>query len=63
VRNPRAPREVASFVPPPERPSKSTDGPVPLGGTEVWGVVVDQATGLAYASDIFSGLWILKHTG
>jgi len=63
VSNPRAPREVASFVPPPERPSKRTDGPVPLGGTEVWGVVVDQATGLAYASDIFSGLWILKHTG
>lgn len=63
VRNPRAPREVAHFVPPPGRPGKPTDAQVPLGGTEVWGVVVDRATGLAYASDLFSGLWILRRTG
>ena len=31
--------------------------------TQVWGVVVDEATGLVYASDMNSGLWILKRTG
>jgi hypothetical protein len=30
--------------------------------TRVWGVVVDERTGLVYASDMNSGLWILKRT-
>ncbi len=30
---------------------------------QVWGVVVDEATGLVYASDMNSGLWILRVTG
>ena len=48
TRNPRAPREVASFVPP--------------GGAQVWGVVVDERSGLVYASDMRSGLWILRRS-
>ena len=48
VRIARRPREVAFFVPP--------------GGAAVWGVVVDRSTGLAYASDMRSGLWILRRT-
>jgi hypothetical protein len=28
----------------------------------VWGVVVDEATGLIYASDMNTGLWILERT-
>ena len=47
TRNPRKPRELASFAP---------------AGASVWGVVVDRAPGLAYASDMRSGLWILKRT-
>jgi len=30
--------------------------------SEVWGVVVDEATGLIFASDMNSGLWILRRT-
>jgi hypothetical protein len=29
----------------------------------VWGVAVDPDTGVVYASDIRSGLWIVKPTG
>jgi hypothetical protein len=61
--NPRAPREVAYFVPPagqnPVKPSqRSTLSQTP----QVWGVVVDEATGLVYASDMNTGLWILRRT-
>jgi hypothetical protein len=31
--------------------------------TQVWGVARDESTGLIYASDMNSGLWILKRTG
>jgi hypothetical protein len=61
--NPRAPREVAFFVPPatknPVKPSQRT---VLTNTTQVWGVAVDEATGLIYASDMNSGLWILRRT-
>jgi hypothetical protein len=30
--------------------------------TQVWGVVVDEATGLVFASDMNTGLWILRRT-
>jgi len=30
--------------------------------TQVWGVVVDEATGLIYASDMNTGLWLLRRT-
>ncbi|HEX2045263.1 MAG TPA: hypothetical protein VHF23_06520 [Gaiellaceae bacterium] len=62
--NPRSPREVAYFVPPagqnPVKPSqRGTLSQTP----QVWGVVVDEATGLVYASDMNTGLWILRRTG
>jgi hypothetical protein len=62
--NPRAPREVAHFVPPATtNPVKPSQRGVLTNTTQVWGVVVDEETGLVYASDMNSGLWILKRTG
>jgi hypothetical protein len=61
--NPRAPREVASFVPPATtNPVKPSQRGTLTNTTQVWGVVVDEATGLIYASDMNSGLWILRRT-
>jgi hypothetical protein len=63
VSNPRAPREVAYFVPPAtENPVKPSQRGTLTNTTQVWGVVVDRATGLVYASDMNSGLWILRRT-
>jgi hypothetical protein len=62
--NPKAPKEVAHFVPPATtNPVKPSQRGVLTNTTQVWGVVVDEATGLVYASDMNSGLWILKRTG
>jgi hypothetical protein len=64
VSDPRNPREVAYFVPPAtENPVKPSQRGVLTNTTQVWGVVVDEATGLVYASDMNSGLWILRRTG
>ncbi|MBI4171836.1 MAG: hypothetical protein HY511_03670 [Actinobacteria bacterium] len=64
VSNPRAPKEVANFVPPAtSNPVKPSQRGVLTNTTQVWGVVVDEATGLVYASDMNSGLWIVKRTG
>ena len=61
VSNPRAPREVAYFVPPAtENPVKPSQRGTLTNTTQVWGVVVDETTGLIYASDMNSGLWILR---
>ena len=61
--NPRAPTEVAYFVPPAtENPVKPSQRGVLTNTTQVWGVVVEEATGLVYASDMNSGLWILRRT-
>jgi len=38
--------------PPPEQPSPG-----------VWGVAIDPETGVIYASDMASGLWIVRPTG
>jgi hypothetical protein len=63
VSNPRAPREVAYFVPSAaQTPVKPRQRYVLPSTTQVWGVVVDEATGLIYASDMNSGLWILRRT-
>jgi hypothetical protein len=63
VSNPRAPREVAYFVPAAtENPVKPSQRGVLTNTTQVWGVVVDEETGLIYASDMNSGLWILRRT-
>ena len=61
--NPRRPTEVAYFVPPATtNPVKPSQRGVLTNTTQVWGVVVDEATGLVYASDMNSGLWILRRT-
>jgi hypothetical protein len=64
VSNARAPKEVAYFVPPATSNTvKPSQRFVLPNTTQVWGVVVDEATGLVYASDMNSGLWILRRTG
>ena len=61
--NPRAPREVAYFVPPAgQNPVKPSQRAVLSQTPQVWGVFVDEATGLVYASDMNTGLWILERT-
>lgn len=61
--NPRSPREVAFFVPPAaQNPVKPSQRGVLSQTPQVWGVVVDEATGLIFASDMNSGLWILRRT-
>ena len=61
--NPRALREVAYFVPPSaNNPVKPSQRGVLSNAPQVWGVAYDEATGLIYASDMNSGLWILRRT-
>jgi hypothetical protein len=55
--------EVAYFVPPAaQNPVKPSQRGTLINGVEIWGVVVDEDTGLIYASDMNSGLWILRRT-
>lgn len=58
--DPANPVRVGQFVPHAGRRFKSVLGP-PF--PYVWGVAVDPETGIVYASDIRSGLWIVKPTG
>jgi hypothetical protein len=61
--DPTDPVEVAYFVPPAsDNPVKPSQRGVLSNTTQVWGVVVDEVTGLIYASDMNSGLWILRRT-
>jgi hypothetical protein len=61
--DPTQPVEVAYFVPPAvQNGVKPSQRGVLSNTTQVWGVVVDEATGLIYASDMNSGLWILRRT-
>ena len=46
----------------PAKPGQAVDADVLSNKTQVWGVVVDEATGLIYASDMNTGLWILRRT-
>jgi hypothetical protein len=55
-------QEVAHFVPPATtNPVKPSQRGVLTNTAYVWGVVVDD--GLVYASDMNSGLWIIRRTG
>ncbi len=61
--DPTAPEEVACFVPPAgQNPVKPPQRGVLSQMPQVWGVVVDEVTGLVYASDMNSGLWVLRRT-
>ncbi len=55
----RDPVMRGQFVPPPTEDPTGTFPPVPL----VWGVFPDPNSDLVFASDINSGLWILRPTG
>jgi hypothetical protein len=59
--NPTNPTLVGQFAPPGDvgRVSLFLSDQVPY----VWGVALDPARGLVYASDMRSGLWILRPTG
>jgi hypothetical protein len=61
--DPTDPQEVAFFVPPAaQNPVKPSQRGVLSQTPQVWGVFVDEATGLVYASDMNSGLWILERS-
>ena len=61
--DPAAPRELAYFVPPStNNPVSPSQRGVLNNATQVWGVAVDEATGLVYLSDMNSGLWIVQRT-
>jgi len=61
VSNPTAPTEVAHFVPAAvKNPVQPSQRGVLTNTSQVWGVVVDD--GLVFASDMNSGLWILRRT-
>jgi len=61
--DPRHPVEVANFVPPAyKNPVHPDQRNVLTNTTQVWGIAYDESTGLYYASDMNSGLWILKRT-
>lgn len=61
--DPTNPVEVAFFVPPAgQNPVKPSQRGTLSNDAQVWGVVVDEATGLIYASDMNTGLWILERT-
>jgi hypothetical protein len=58
--NPAAPQLVGQFVPP---TSKRFAVSLGHGPAEVWGVAIDPETGIVYASDMRTGLWIVEPTG
>jgi len=58
--NPEQPTLAGQFVPAPSSRFQAILGPP---GASVWGVAIDPATGIIYASDRRSGLWIVRPTG
>jgi hypothetical protein len=58
--NPASPTLVGQFVPP---TSDRFAGSLGHGPAEVWGVAIDPETGIVYASDMRTGLWIVQPTG
>jgi len=64
TKDPRNPKEVAYFVPPAyQNPIKPAQRNTLTNTTQVWGVAYDASAKLVYASDMNSGLWILRRTG
>jgi len=63
AKDPRNVREVAYFVPPSvNNPIQPSQRGTLTNATQVWGVAYDEDRKLVYASDMNSGLWILKRT-
>jgi hypothetical protein len=61
--DPTDPTEVAHFVPPAgANPVKPSQRGVLTNTTQVWGVAYETGRDLVYASDMNTGLWILKRT-
>jgi hypothetical protein len=60
VSNPLNPTRVGQFVP---RSSARHANSLGVGPGEMWGVAIDPATGIIYASDMRTGLWIVQPTG
>jgi hypothetical protein len=61
VSNPASPRETAYFLPPDaNNPVKPSQRGTLTNTVQLWGVAHDEATNLIYASDMNSGLWILR---
>lgn len=58
--DPAQPRRVGQFVPDTSRRNANSLG---VGPAEVWGVAIDPETGIVYASDMRTGLWIVEPTG
>lgn len=58
--DPANPRFAGQFVPPTNARFASSLG---AGPASVWGVAVDPATGIVYASDMRTGLWVVRPTG
>jgi hypothetical protein len=63
ARDPRRLTEVAHFVPPAaNNPIQPSQRGTLTNTTQVWGVAYDEGRDLVYASDMNSGLWILRRT-
>lgn len=58
--NPTQPTLVGQFVPDTSRRHANSLG---TGPAEMWGVAIDPETGIVYASDMRTGLWIIQPTG
>lgn len=58
--NPADPLRVGQWVPPGNNEFSEFFG---RGPAAVWGLAIDPATGLIYASDMRTGLWIIQPTG
>ena len=58
--NPLAPVRRGQFVP---DTSKRHANSLGTGPAEMWGLAIDPATGIIYASDMRTGLWIVRPTG
>ena len=54
--DPRSPTKVGQFVPP-------TDDERFIGPAQLWGVAIDRSRGLLYASDMQTGLWVIRPVG
>lgn len=58
--DPTNPTRVGQFVP---DTSKRHANSLGVGPAEMWGVAIDPETGIIYASDMRTGLWVVQPTG